>query len=287
MEKPAASITALATSLMRAVHTRLDPHPLIDDPWGDRLVPESVKRAMAPSNAALDESLMRSRSYANVVMRTRYAEDALRAGVSRGVRQYVLIGAGFDSFSLRLPKFAADLKIFEIDFPATQKLKLERIGACGIALSEAVHFIAADLSQESVAAALARSPFNAGELAFFSWLGVTMYLTREANLATLSSVASCSPAGSEVVFTYLDERVFQADSEPFRELQQRVAAVGEPFLSGFDPAELAVNLAGCGLELIEDLNGKQSAARFSHGGEHGLGQSPYSHIALARVKGRA
>ena len=76
MEKPAASITALATSLMRAVHTRLDPQPLIHDPWGDRLVPESVKRAMAPSNAVLDESLMRSRSYANVVLRTRYAEDA-------------------------------------------------------------------------------------------------------------------------------------------------------------------------------------------------------------------
>ena len=272
---------------MRAAHTRLDPHPLIDDPWGDRLVPESVKRAMASSNAVLDESLMRSRSYANVVMRSRYAEDALKAGVSRGVRQYVLIGAGFDSFSLRLPEFAANLQIFEIDFPATQKLKLERIAACGIALSDTVHFIAADLSQESVAAALARSSFETHELAFFSWLGVTMYLTRDANLATLRSIASCSPPESEVVFTYLDERVFQAQSESFRELEQRVAAVGEPFLSGFDPAELPANLAACGLDLIEDLNGRQSAARYDRGGEHGLGQSPFSHIALARVKERA
>ena len=104
---------------------RLDPQPLIDDPWGDRLVPESVKRALASSNAILDETLMRSRSYPNVVMRTRYAEDALQAGVSNGVRQYVLIGAGFDSFSLRLPTFAANLQIFEIDSPATQRLKLE------------------------------------------------------------------------------------------------------------------------------------------------------------------
>ena len=93
MEKPAPSRTALATSLMRAAHTRLDPHPLIEDCWGDRLVPEAAKRAMAPSNAMLDELLMRSRSYANVIMRTRFAEDALNAGVSRGVRQYVLIGA--------------------------------------------------------------------------------------------------------------------------------------------------------------------------------------------------
>jgi methyltransferase (TIGR00027 family) len=286
MEKPAASRTALATALMRAAHTRLDPHPLIDDPWGDALVPERVKRAMAPSDAMLDESLLQSQSYCNVITRTRYAEDALRAAVSEGVRQYVLIGAGFDSFSLRLPQFAADLQIFEIDFPATQKLKVERIAACGMALSESVHFIAADLAQESVAAALARSSFDNNRLTFFSWLGVTMYLTREANLSTLKSIASCSPAGSEVVFTYLDEAVFQAQSDSFRELEQRVAAVGEPFLSGFNPVELAANLAACGLDLVEDLSGREAAARYDRDGERGLGQSMFSHMALARVNRR-
>jgi methyltransferase (TIGR00027 family) len=284
MENLAASRTALATSLMRAAHTRLDPHPLIDDSWGDRLVPETAKRAMASSDAKLDELLMRSRPYANVIMRTRFAEDALQAAVSRGVRQYVLIGAGFDSFCLRRPAFAANLQIFEIDFPATQTLKTAQIDTCDIALPDTVHFIAADLSTESVAAALARSPFETRQLTFFSWLGVTMYLTREANLATLRSVASCSPAGSEVVFTYLDERLFQARSESFRELEQRVAALGEPFLSGFDPAQLAADLRDCGLDLLEDLNGKEAAARYDRDGEHGFGQSMFSHLALARVK---
>jgi methyltransferase (TIGR00027 family) len=283
MEKLAASRTALATALMRAAHTRLDPHPLINDPWGDRLVPEFVKRAMAPSDAMLDESLMRSQSYANVITRTRYTEDALQAAVTQGVRQYVLVGAGFDSFSLRRPGFAANLQIFEIDFPATQRLKIERIDACEMALPDSIHFIAADLSQESVAAALARSPFETKQLTFFSWLGVTMYLTREANLATLRSIASCSPAGSEVVFTYLDQGVFQAQSESFRELEQRVAAIGEPFLSGFNPAELAACLAACGLDLIEDLNGKEAAARYERAGGHRLGRSLFSHMALARV----
>jgi methyltransferase (TIGR00027 family) len=283
VERLTASRTALATSLMRAVHTRLDPHPLINDSWGDRLVPESVKRALAASNEMLDESLMRSRSYANVITRTRYAEDALEASVSKGVRQYVLIGAGFDSFSLRRPAFAADLQIFEIDFPATQRLKIERIDACGMALPVGVHFIEADLSTESVAAALARSSFDATRLSFFSWLGVTMYLTREANFATLRSIASCSRAASEVVFTYLDERLFQAQSDSFRELEQRVAAMGEPFLSGFNPAELAANLAACGLDLVEDLGGAAAAARYDRRGGHNLGQSTFSHIALARV----
>ena len=284
MEKLTASRTALATSLMRAAHTRLDPHPLIDDPWGDRLVPESVKRVVASAGESLDESLRRNASYANVIMRTRFAEDALQAAVAKGVSQYVLIGAGFDSFSLRRPAYAANLQIFEIDFPATQGLKIERIDACGIVLPDAVHFIAADLSQESVAAALARSTFDAKRLTFFSWLGVTMYLTREANLATLKSIASCSPVGSEVVFTYLDERVFQAQSESFRALEQRVAAIGEPFLSGFNPGELAGNLAACGLDLVEDLSGREAAARYDRDGEHRLGQSMFSHMALARVK---
>jgi methyltransferase (TIGR00027 family) len=287
MEKLAASRTALMTSLMRAAHTRRDPHPLINDPWGDRLVPESVKRAVAPSDDSLDAALMGSPSYANVIMRTRYAEDALKTAVLNGVGQYVLIGAGFDSFSLRLPEFSANLQIFELDFPATQELKIERIRACEVALPDNVHFIAADLSQESVAAALARSSFETNRLTFFSWLGVTMYLTREANLATFGSIASCSPAASEVVFTYLDERVFQAQSESFRDLQQRVAAVGEPFLSGFNPARLPANLSSCGLGLIEDLNGSEAAAKYARGGEQVPGQSVFSHMARARVNQRA
>jgi methyltransferase (TIGR00027 family) len=272
-----ASRTALATSLMRAAHTRLDPHPLIDDPWGDRLVPESVRSAMA------DQELLQSPAYANVITRTRYAEDALQSAIGNGVTQYVLIGAGFDSFALRRPPFAANLQIFEIDFPATQALKIERIGECNVSLPDSVHFIAADLSQESVAAALARSAFKPKQLTFFSWLGVTMYLTREANLATVRSISSCTPAGSEVVFTYFDEHLFQAQSQSFRDLQQRVAAIGEPFTSGFDPSSLAPTLAQCGLELMEDLSGSDMARRYFGAGEHGPGHSAFSHIALARV----
>jgi methyltransferase (TIGR00027 family) len=296
----AVSRTALATSLMRAAHTRLDPHPLINDSWGDRLVPESVramfrasvlarmdpkarKAALAAPESIVDESLRRSSAYANVITRTRVTEDALQAAVMKGVRQYVLIGAGFDSFSLRRPKFAANLEIFEIDFPATQELKIERIKECGLALPKSVHFIAADLSRETVAAALSRSAFRPDELTFFSWLGVTMYLTREANLATLRSIASYAPKLSELVFTYFDERLLEVQSESFREMQKRVAALGEPFLSGLNPKTLEQDLEDCGLELIEDLNGREVAARYHREDEFGTGYSSFSHIALTRV----
>jgi methyltransferase (TIGR00027 family) len=277
MENLTASRTALATSLMRAAHTRLDPNPLIEDLWGDRLVPESVRAQVN------DDSLLGSRAYANVITRSRYAEDQLQAAVAKGVAQYVLIGAGFDSFALRRPAFAAGLQIFEIDFPATQQFKQQRIAACGLSLPASVHFIAADLSQESVSVALSRSSFRSDQLTFFSWLGVTMYLTREANLATLRSIANCAPAGSELAFTYIDERLFQAQSEAFRDMENRVAAMGEPFLSGFDPMALAANLADCGLTLIEDLNGGDIAARYRKIGVGNLEQSSTSHIALARV----
>jgi methyltransferase (TIGR00027 family) len=300
MKDLAASRTALATSLMRAAHTRLDPNPLINDSWGDRLVPESARdmfrraalagmdadaltRAMASPDTIIDESLRHSRAYANVITRTRFAEDALQLAVTRGIRQYVLIGAGFDSFALRRPGYAADLQIFEIDFPATQSLKVARISECGVTLPDSVHFIAADLSQETVAAALSRSPFRSQDLTFFSWLGVTMYLTREANLGTLKSIASSAPELSELVFTYFDERLFQAQSESFRDMEKRVAAMGEPFLSGFNPGTLARDLENCGLRLLEDLNGSEVAAKYDRMGENGLGQSAFSHLALARV----
>ena len=276
MENLTASRTALATALIRALHTRTDPKPLIDDRWGDRLVPDSVRATMT------DDALLRSPAFANVILRSRFTEDALQAAVSGGVRQYVLIGAGFDSFSLRRPSFAKDLNIFEIDHPATQRLKLERIAECGLELPPSVHFIAADLSQQSVAAALSQSAYDPAVLTFFSWLGVTMYLTREANLATFRSVASCSPAGSLLAFTYMESSILQSQSAAFQELQARVSSMGEPFLSGFDPALLADDLRGCGLELVEDLTGQAIIDKYQRAGTRGFERHSSSHVALAR-----
>jgi methyltransferase (TIGR00027 family) len=294
------SRTALATSLMRAVHSRLDPHPLIQDFWGDLLVPkaeietlraaalgrmdaEGRQKALASPDSIVDQSLAGSRAFANVITRTRYTEDALEAAAARGVRQYVLIGAGFDSFALRRPAFARDLEIFEIDHPATQELKRRRIAACGQELPASVHFIAADFAKQSVADVLSGSSFRSDVASFFSWLGVTMYLTREANMSTLRSIASSALPGSEVTFTYLDSNLFDSRSTSFQAFSARVAALGEPLLSGFDPQTIARELGDCGLALIEDLDGDQVVARY---GRPDLKSSPSpsaSHIALARV----
>jgi methyltransferase (TIGR00027 family) len=301
MQELTASRTALATSLMRAAHTRLDPHPLIDDPWGDRLVPDSVRdllrdvalsgldadaRAAAIKSPAsiVDNYLLASAAYSNVIIRTRYTEDALKAAVGRGIRQYVMIGAGFDSFALRRPDYAADVEIFEIDHPATQALKIEQIERSGAVPAKPVHFIAADLARRSVAECLADSSFRSDQPAFFSWLGVTMYLTKEANFATLRSIAACSKAGSELAFTYIDAHLLNANSESYQQLAKTVASLGEPFLSGFDPATLAVDLRGCGLTLSEDMDMQHAAARYGRDDlKNEAGPSRFSHVALARV----
>jgi methyltransferase (TIGR00027 family) len=125
------------TSLTRALHSRYDSAALFDAPWGDRLVPESAREnlrehyarasALRAPGSTLDDYLRASVGYASVVIRSRYTEDALKEAVEKGRRQYVLIGAGFDSFALRRPTFSKDVEIFEIDHPATQTLKLERI----------------------------------------------------------------------------------------------------------------------------------------------------------------
>jgi methyltransferase (TIGR00027 family) len=265
---------------MRALHTRSDPHPVIQDPWGDRLVPPDIRETLP------DELLARSPAFANVITRTRYTEDALKDAVARGVRQYVLIGAGLDSFGLRMPDYARRLDIFELDHPATQALKLRRLRECGITVAPSVHFVAVNFAEQSVADALASSSFRGDRVSFFSWLGVTMYLTREANLATFKSVAACAPPASELVFTYMDQKAFASKSESFLAFRQRVAAMGEPFLSGFDPGTLAQVLSACGFELLEDLNGEQVNARFGRSDWDIPGRPSPSHIARARVADR-
>lgn len=296
------SRTAPATSLMRALHSRFDPSPIFDDPWGDRLVLEAERermtervlvrmdkdaraRALQRPNTVLDDFLLTNTALPGVVIRSRYAEDALREATIKGISQYVIVGAGLDNFALRRPVFSEALTIFEIDHPATQTMKVQRIKECGISLPPSVHFIAADLANEDLVSALACSSFRKDKKAFFSWLGVSVYLTRQANLATLRAVATCGAPGSELVFTYVDEAEFAPNTSrsPHNENADVVAQIGEPWMSGFHPDEIVDDLSRVGLELVENLDGKAMWERYRRANST-LGQPPASlHIALARV----
>jgi methyltransferase (TIGR00027 family) len=289
MERGKASATAMGTALMRAAHTRLDDPVLIEDPWGDRLILEQERAAMRARAGAgdSDEALRAHPSYGTVIMRARYTEDALAEAVRRGVRQYVIVGAGMDSFALRRPSFARDVDIFEVDHPSTQEFKAGRLAQCEVAVPPGLHLIAADLSEKALDQALAGSPFRGDRPAFFSWLGVTGYLTREANLATLTAIASCALPGSELVFSYLHQGLLSSGGRhgPMEQARAQVASLGEPWVSGFDPDELDSQLDGVGLELVENLGPEDLAVRYCVGRTDGLSPSPGSHLARARVTG--
>ena len=306
MKQATPSLTALATALMRALHTRADPKPIIFDPWGDSLVPEEARNAIesialakmpalegatagAVRASPMDAFLRASPAYTNVITRARFSEDALLASVSGGVRQYVLLGAGFDSFALRVPVEAQHLDIFEVDHPATQSLKKMRLAECGLSVSPRVHFVAADLAVERLEEVLLNAGFGREIPAFFSWLGVTMYLTQAANLAALSAIADCASPGSELIFNYIDQAAFggpkQAPSPDFVEVQRIVAAMGEPFLSGFHPATLAADLRALGLELEEDVGEAALVQVYDPLNLNSLRPVAELHTARARVLG--
>src|SRR3954451_1813890 len=146
------SITAMGAALLRSVHTRLDRPALLDDPWGERLVFESdtasVRERQGVESAEDVETRLRSHpSYGTVIVRARYTEDALEEAVREGTRQYVIVGAGLDSFALRRPEWAEGVRVFEVDHPATQEFKLGRLAELGIEVPGHLVPVAADLSQ--------------------------------------------------------------------------------------------------------------------------------------------
>jgi methyltransferase (TIGR00027 family) len=296
------SRTALIAALMRAIHTRLERPQLIDDPWGDKLVSDAEKAALyqrvldgadpevrrrlgaLPSQQAVIDAVLRShRTYAGVILRSRYAEDALEGAIAGGARQYVLVGAGFDSFIVRQPSFARDISIFEIDHPASQAMKRQRLDECAISIPANVHFVPADLTQESLASVLARCELSRTWPAFFSWLGVTIYLPRDANLATLHGIATSAATGSQIVFTYVDQRALEGHRPAMEKMRERRATLGEPWLSGFNPATLANELKALGLLLVEDLGGLELRQRYCAGQTGGLSPGTSGHVARVRV----
>jgi len=249
---------------------------------------EGVTAGDGPASI-IDAFLRASPAYTNVITRARFSEDALLASLSRAVRQYILLGAGFDSFALRVPAEAQHLQIFEIDHPATQAFKKARLAECGLSVGPRVHFISADLDVERLGNALSNSSFRAEIPTFFSWLGVTMYLTRAANMAALGAIANCAAPGSELVFNYIDQDAFggmgRAPSAAFQQMQEVVTAMGEPFLSGFHPATLEADLRSVGLELEQDVDEPQLVESYDPANINALRPVAELHTARARVIG--
>lgn len=263
--------------MRRAAHQLLDEPRVFDDPLAAAIAGEPER---APSaNQPFSRSLR-----AFIAVRSRYAEDQLARAVERGVRQYVVLGAGLDTFAYRNPFQSAGLRVFEVDHPATQEWKRGQLGAAGIAIPAEMTFAAVDFERQSLEDGLRIARFETGQPAVFSWLGVTPYLSRAAFDGTIQFIAGM-PSGSCVVFDYAVERSLLSPSQQLGldALAARVARAGEPFRLFFDPTELSRDLERLGFTNIEDLDADRINARYFAVRSDGLRVTGGGHLISAQV----
>jgi methyltransferase (TIGR00027 family) len=259
MEPGQPSRTALAAASYRAAHQLLEGGRVFADPLAIPIlgVTESeLLRGDAQAPATRGMRLF-------IAARSRLAEDTLAVAVTRGVRQYVVLGAGLDTFAYRNPFSDIELRVFEVDHPATQAWKRQRLADEGIVAPASLTFAGVDFERQTLAEGLAAAGFDAKAPAVFAWLGVVVYLTRGAVVETLRFIASVP--GGEVVFDY-GEPPSSFPEGAQRSLQlaraQRAAALGEPWITRFTPADLAEILRSLGFDALEDLGPAQIARRF-------------------------
>jgi methyltransferase (TIGR00027 family) len=261
MRSGSPSRTALAAAAHRAAHQVLEGGRIFADPLALRILGDEAEAAVREAEA--DPSKRRMRLF--IAMRTRFAEDALAVAVERGVRQLVVLGAGLDTFAYRNP-FGESLRVFEVDHPATQAWKHERLIAAGIPLPASLTFAPVNFEHETLAEGLAAAGFDLEQPTFFTWLGVVPYLTEEAVWSTLTDIATL-PHGAHVVFDYSDP---PATFSPELKLEHdrraaRVAALGEPWINYFEAATLRTKLIQLGFSEIEDLGPPEISARYFPG----------------------
>ena len=241
------SLTARGAAIYRAIHQTHEGAAIFRDPFAEKILDAETRATL--DEIAADPSRRGIRLF--IVSRSRFSEEALAASVARGARQVVVLGAGLDTFSLRNP--FPDVRVFEVDFPATQAWKRERLKQAALVIPDTLTFAPVDFERESLADGLARAGFRRDQPAFFQWLGVTPYLTREAIASTLDFIAGVP--GSAVAFDYTEPFENQAPERRARltAMAESAAARGEPWLSFFDPPEIAAILRGKGFGDIEDF----------------------------------
>jgi methyltransferase (TIGR00027 family) len=275
------SATAQSVAVRRAAHQLLDQPPVFEDPLALAAIGAEAAGALRHDLDQQQNPWSRAMR-AFMAARSRYAEDRLAAGYEQGVRQYVVLGAGLDTFALRNPY--TDLLVFEVDHPSTQAWKRARLQDAGIALADGLTFAPVDFASQQLADGLAAAGFDPGRPAHVSWLGVAMYLEPEAVMRTLAFVAAL-PAPSEVVFDFMipPELMSPPSRLAAEALARRVADLGEPFRSAFAPDDLIGRLHGLGFSEAETLGAAELNRLYFDGRADGLKLTGSGRIARARV----
>ncbi len=277
------SLTASVVSFARGVVSRSEQSPCYD-PIAVDLVPAPfrwVLKAMNGGPRPLLERLVRAAFFgliSHIELRTALIDEALRAAISEGAQQLVLLGAGLDARAWRLPELSA-LDVYEVDHPSTQAFKRRRI-AGRAPLARSVHFAPVDFTRSSLEEGLAATPFKPALRTFWIWEGVTPYLAPQAIDATLQAVARLSAPGSRLAVTYLTpDSVPLAVARPLALVG--LLALGEPLLGRMSSATLEEHLRAAGFERLFDELPAHAGPRFGRSGRRGL-LEPSERVAIAQ-----
>jgi methyltransferase (TIGR00027 family) len=275
-----ASVTAVSMAGYRAAHWLLDEPKILADTLAEALAgefaAESIARVRAdPTDLAIRYTLAaRSRLAEETVFDARSAAD-----------QYVLLGAGLDSFAYRRSDPGDGLRVFEVDQPASQSWKRQRLADIGVAIPGSVTFVPVDFERQDLDVELSKAGFDSARASVVAWLGVTYYLSSEAIADTLTRIAGWA-AGTRLLFDYqIPERL--SDSVPGRDWDRRravaaqMAASGEPWVSFFSPEDIEALLRAHGYDSIEDYD--HNALRSVYMGGHGAGPGPLPELRIVRA----
>jgi methyltransferase (TIGR00027 family) len=259
------SQTAVMTAVARALHREEPTEKVLDDDLAFPLAGEQGTAILARLRSEVPPDLLVAFSRW-VCVRARLPEDIVERAVADGVRQYVILGAGLDSFAYRRPDLLDRLRVFEVDHPASQAWKQARLRELGVVVPANLVFSPVDFERQTLRDGLERAGFDFSALAVFSWIGVTMYLTVGAIEATLTTVTEC-PAGTQIVMTYnVPTPSLDRGALGTRNVLARIAAdMGEPFVSLFEPAEAEDLLRRMGFDDIVDFGPEEAIQTYFAG----------------------
>jgi methyltransferase (TIGR00027 family) len=278
------SRTAYGVAMSRAAHQIFDLPRVFEDPAALTILGPKTTGGIRAAEPRFNSRYARYLR-AFLVARSRLAEEALTEAVARGVRQYVLLGAGLDTFAYRNPHAAGGLRVFEVDHPATQEWKRQLVSHARLKSRGSLVYVPVNFEREQLAQRLIANGFRPDEPAFFSWLGVTMYLTRDAIRETLRFVARPMVGRSGIIFDYLaiPPRWNFVRRWGLKVLMRRVAAAGEPWQTFFDPASLHGDLTRLGFATVRDYGRDEMNARFFDNAGARLRVGRSGRVVLARI----
>ena len=263
MSQASHSVMAERVGIGRAAHQFMDRGPVIfTDPLARPLIGAQGEQWLQKNLKWMrSEGLRLTRVL--LALRSRFAEDELQRVMADGTRQYVILGAGLDTFAYRRTDLAATLTVYEVDHPATQEWKRERLAEARITVPDNVRFVPLDFNERTLAEGLAAAGFQRDPPAFFSWLGVTYYLPPESVAETLRFAGS-QRAARQIVFDYAVDP--SALPPKYREIVSRIrgytASTGEPWTTWFAPEQLMADLRGMGFTAAAHFEANDLLSRY-------------------------